>query len=132
MHLCRGNFKGQWLAEGSYRFVAERLFNGIAVDAFFLEYDTPRAGDFAPLAAMPRDKAVVLGLVSTKRPELEERGDLLRRIAEAARIVPLERLALSPQCGFASAVSGNPLTPDDQKAKLALVQEVAREVWGSA
>jgi 5-methyltetrahydropteroyltriglutamate--homocysteine methyltransferase len=132
MHLCRGNFKGQWLAEGSYRFVAERLFNGIAVDAFFLEYDTPRAGDFAPLAAMPKDKAVVLGLVSTKRPELEERDDLLRRIAEAARIVPLERLALSPQCGFASAVSGNPVTGEHQERKLRLVREVAEEVWGSA
>jgi methionine synthase II (cobalamin-independent) len=131
MHLCRGNFKGQWLAQGSYQHVAERMFAGIDVDAFFLEYDTPRAGDFAPLDAVPAGKFVVLGLVSTKRAALEDAAQLKRRIEDAARHVPLERLALSPQCGFASTVAGNPVTEDDERAKLGLVRDVAREVWGA-
>lgn len=130
MHLCRGNFKGLWLAEGSYRYVSETLFNEIDVDAFFLEYDTPRAGDFEPLAAVPEHKSVVLGLVSSKTPALEPADDLKRRIDEAAAFIDPDRLGLSPQCGFASAVSGNPVTLEDQIAKLRLVAGVAREVWG--
>ncbi len=130
MHLCRGNFKGQWLSEGSYRYVSEKLFNDIGVDAFFLEYDTPRAGDFAPLKAVPAHKSVVLGLVSSKVPELEDADALRRRIDEAAQFIDLDRLAVSPQCGFASAVSGNPVTLDDEIAKLKLVVEVAAQVWG--
>ncbi len=130
MHLCRGNFKGQWLSEGGYQYVAEKMFNEIAVNAFFLEYDTPRAGDFAPLAAVPEDKTVVLGLISSKTAELENADDLVRRVEEASRYIPVERLAVSPQCGFASTVAGNPVTPDTQQAKLTLVQEVARRVWG--
>lgn len=130
MHLCRGNFKGKWLSEGSYGYVAERLFNDIGVDAFFLEYDSERAGDFAPLASVPEDKTVVLGLVSSKLPELESRDGLKRRIDEAAELVPLERLGLSPQCGFASVVTGNPVTRDDEAAKLELIVDLAAEVWG--
>ncbi len=129
MHLCRGNFKGKWLSEGSYRYVAERLFNDIDVDAFFLEYDTERAGDFAPLKSVPDDKIVVLGLVSSKVPELESADDLKRRIDAAGKLVPMERLALSPQCGFASVVTGNPVTRDDEVAKLRLIVDVAGEVW---
>lgn len=130
LHLCRGNFKGQWLSAGGYQYVAERMFAGIEVDAFFLEYDTPRAGDFAPLAAVPAHKHVVLGLVSTKTPVLEPADDLVRRIEAADRHLPLSQLGISPQCGFASTVAGNPVTEDDQRAKLALVQEVAARVWG--
>jgi 5-methyltetrahydropteroyltriglutamate--homocysteine methyltransferase len=130
MHLCRGNLRSRWMAAGSYEAVAERLFNEVKVDAFFLEYDTPRAGDFAPLRFMPADKRVVLGLVSTKTAVLEEPDALRRRIDEAARYVALERLALSPQCGFASTVGGNELSSDDQRRKLARVVEVARQVWG--
>ncbi len=129
MHLCRGNFKGRWLSQGSYQYVAGRLFNEIDVDAFFLEYDTPRAGDFQPLASVPHDKVVVLGLVSSKTPALESADELGRRIDEASRHLPLECLALSPQCGFASAVSGNPVTLDDEIAKLKLVVDTARQVW---
>ncbi len=132
MHLCRGNFKGRYLSEGGYEAVAERLFNDINVDAFFLEYDTPRAGDFAPLRQVPADKSVVLGLVSSKLPELEPVDQLRARIDEAARFIDLERLGLSPQCGFASTVAGNPVTIDDQKAKLSLVVETANLVWGEA
>ncbi|MDH3713686.1 MAG: hypothetical protein OET44_07560 [Gammaproteobacteria bacterium] len=106
------------------------MFNDIQVNAFFLEYDTDRAGGFEPLAAAPEDKVVVLGLVSTKTPVLERRAALIRRIEEASRCVPLERLALSPQCGFASTVAGNPVTLEDQVAKLALIVDVANEVWG--
>lgn len=130
LHLCRGNFKGQWLAEGGYDYVAERLFNELDVDVFFMEYDTARAGGFAPLAHVPESKSVVLGLVSSKVPELEDVDALCRRIEAAARYVPLDRLGLSPQCGFASAVTGNPVTEDDQAAKLRLVVETARLVWG--
>lgn len=130
MHLCRGNFKALWLAEGGYEALAERLFGEVTVDTYFLEYDTARAGGFAPLARVPAPKQVVLGLVSSKTPALEPVDTLRRRIDEAARYVPLERLALSPQCGFASAVSGNPVTEADQRRKLARVVETADKVWG--
>jgi 5-methyltetrahydropteroyltriglutamate--homocysteine methyltransferase len=129
MHLCRGNYKGQWMAEGGYDPIAEMLFNDIDVDAFFLEYDSPRAGDFAPLRHVPRSKSVVLGLVTTKTPDSPSADDLKRRIDAAAKVMPLERLALSPQCGFASSVGGNPVTVDDERRKLALVVEVADAVW---
>ncbi len=131
MHLCRGNFRGRWLASGGYEPVAERLFGEVPVDAFFLEYDSARAGDFSPLRLVPAGRAVVLGLVSTKRPVLESADELRRRIDQAARYLPMERLALSPQCGFASVAGGNPLTEQDQAAKLRLVVEVARAAWGS-
>jgi 5-methyltetrahydropteroyltriglutamate--homocysteine methyltransferase len=130
MHLCRGNYKGQWMAEGGYEPVAEKLFNCIAVDALFLEYDTERAGGFEPLRFMPSNKTVVLGLVSTKTPDLEPVDGLMRRIEEASRYVPLERLCISPQCGFASSVGGNPVSVDDERRKLARVVEVAQKVWG--
>jgi 5-methyltetrahydropteroyltriglutamate--homocysteine methyltransferase len=130
LHICRGNFKGAFLSEGGYDEVAERLFGGLQVDAYFLEYDTPRAGDFAPLRHVPPGVSVILGLVSSKSPALENRAALTARISDAAKIVPLERLGLSPQCGFASAVSGNPVTEADQTAKLRLVAETAQEVWG--
>ncbi|MCW2696151.1 MAG: Methionine synthase vitamin-B12 independent [Modestobacter sp.] len=129
-HLCRGNFRSSWVAEGGYDFVAEALFGDLAVDGFFLEYDDARSGGFEPLRFVPPGKRVVLGLVTTKRPELESKDDLKRRIDEAARFVPLEQLALSPQCGFSSTVEGNALTRDEQVAKLALVVETAAEVWG--
>ena len=129
-HMCRGNFRSSWVAEGGYDFVAEALFGGLEVDGFFLEYDDARSGGFEPLRFVPPGKRVVLGLVTTKRPELESKDDLKRRIDEAARYVPLEQLALSPQCGFSSTVEGNALTRDEQVAKLALVVEVAQEVWG--
>ena len=129
MHLCRGNLRGQWMAAGGYEAIAERLFNDLKVDGFFLEYDTPRAGDFSPLRLMPKDKFVRLGLVSSKTSVLEDKDQLKRRIDQAAKFAPLENLGISPQCGFASTVGGNPLTLDDEKAKLGLVVEVAREVW---
>jgi 5-methyltetrahydropteroyltriglutamate--homocysteine methyltransferase len=130
MHLCRGNLRGRWMAAGGYEAIAERLFTGLAVDGFFLEYDTPRAGDFAPLRFMPPDKFVRLGLVSSKTAALEDKDALKRRIAEAAKFAALDRLGISPQCGFASTAGGNPVGIDDQRRKLALVAEVAREVWG--
>jgi 5-methyltetrahydropteroyltriglutamate--homocysteine methyltransferase len=130
LHLCRGNFKGKWLSEGGYGYVAERLFNDIEVDGFFLEYDTPRSGDFAPLAAVPAEKTVVLGLISSKTPALEDKTALARRIDQATEFIPLDQLALSPQCGFASTVAGNPVTLDDEITKLHLVIDVARDVWG--
>jgi 5-methyltetrahydropteroyltriglutamate--homocysteine methyltransferase len=129
MHLCRGNNQGKWLGEGSYEYVAEQLFNDLAIDAFFLEYDTERAGGFEPLRFMPAEKYVVLGLVSSKTPQLEERDELLRRIEEATAYVPAERLSLSPQCGFASVEFGNPITADDQRRKLELVVQVAATAW---
>jgi len=129
-HLCRGNFRSSWAAEGGYDFVAEALFSELAVDAFFLEYDDPRSGGFAPLRFVPKDKLVVLGLVTTKRGELETKDLLKRRIEEASRYLPLEQLCLSPQCGFSSTVEGNALTYDEQVAKLALIVETAAEVWG--
>jgi 5-methyltetrahydropteroyltriglutamate--homocysteine methyltransferase len=130
MHLCRGNFEGAWLAEGGYEPVAEVLFNEIDVTGYFLEYDTIRAGDFSPLRLLPKGKTVVLGLLSSKRGALETKETLKRRIDEAAHYVPLEQLALSPQCGFASGERGNKLTQAEQFAKLALLVEVAREIWG--
>jgi 5-methyltetrahydropteroyltriglutamate--homocysteine methyltransferase len=132
LHVCRGNFKGHYLSKGGYDWVAERLFTDIDVDTYFLEFDTPRAGDFGPLRHLPEAKSVVLGLISSKVPELEGRDAVKRRIDEAARFVAADRLALSPQCGFASAVSGNPVTYDDQVAKLRRVVEVANDVWGAA
>jgi 5-methyltetrahydropteroyltriglutamate--homocysteine methyltransferase len=129
VHMCRGNHAGGWFAEGGYDPVAVS-FREIDVDGFFLEYDTPRAGSFAPLAHLGKGKTAVLGLVTTKSPMLEKKDELKRRIDEAAKHVPLDRLALSPQCGFASTIEGNPLTQDDQRRKLELVVETAREVWG--
>ena len=129
MHLCRGNFEGAWLAEGGYEPVAEVLFNKIEVDGYFLEYDTPRAGDFTPLCHVPKNKKVVLGIVSSKSSSLEKKEDLKRRIDEAARYLPLEQLAISPQCGFASGERGNKLTIDEEIAKLQLIVETAHEVW---
>jgi 5-methyltetrahydropteroyltriglutamate--homocysteine methyltransferase len=129
-HMCRGNFRSSWAAEGGYDFVAEALFNELAVDGFFLEYDDDRSGDFAPLRFVPPGKMVVLGLVTTKRGTLESKDHLKRRIDEAARYVPLEQLCLSPQCGFSSTVEGNVLTYDEQVAKLSLIAETAAEVWG--
>ena len=129
IHLCRGNNRSQWYAEGGYDLIAERLFGGLAVDRFLLEYDDERSGTFEPLRFVPGGKTVVLGLVSSKRPRLESKPDLIRRIEEAARHVPLDRLALSPQCGFASTMEGNLLSEEDQWAKLRLVVETAREVW---
>ncbi|HTC52590.1 MAG TPA: 5-methyltetrahydropteroyltriglutamate--homocysteine S-methyltransferase [Steroidobacteraceae bacterium] len=130
MHLCRGNFEGAWLAEGGYEPVAEVLFNEIDVTGYFLEYDSARAGGFAPLRLLPKGKTVVLGLISSKRGALENKDEIRRRIDEAARYVPLEQLAVSPQCGFASGERGNKLTQEEQFAKLSLVVEVARDIWG--
>ncbi|MCC6779876.1 MAG: 5-methyltetrahydropteroyltriglutamate--homocysteine S-methyltransferase [Hyphomicrobiales bacterium] len=132
MHLCRGNRGGQWHSEGSYDAVAERLFNTLDIPFYFLEYDSPRAGTFTPLRLVPPHKSVVLGLVSTKTAELEQKDALRQRIDEAARYVALERLAVSPQCGFASVDTGNPISPEVQERKLRLVVELAHEVWGEA
>jgi 5-methyltetrahydropteroyltriglutamate--homocysteine methyltransferase len=129
-HLCRGNFRSSWMAEGGYDHVAEALFGELAVDGYFLEYDDARSGGFAPLRFVPKGKRVVLGLVTTKRPALEAKDDLKRRIAQAARYVPLDQLCLSPQCGFSSTVEGNRISEEEEFAKLRLVVEVAREVWG--
>ena len=130
IHLCRGNNRSHWYAEGGYDAIAERLFHELAVDRFLLEYDDDRSGTFEPLRLVPEGKIVVLGLVSTKRPALERKQDLLRRIDTASKFLPLEQLALSPQCGFASTMEGNLLTEEQQWAKLQLVVDVAREVWG--
>jgi 5-methyltetrahydropteroyltriglutamate--homocysteine methyltransferase len=130
MHLCRGNFRGRWMAAGGYEAVAEKLFNQAPVDVFFLEYDSDRAGDFAPLRFVPRNKRAVLGLVSSKVAQLEDQGALLRRIEEASRVLPLDQLGLSTQCGFASVAGGNVLTEDEQWAKLGLVVDTAARVWG--
>ena len=131
MHLCRGNFRSHWVASGGYEPVAEVLFNQINSDAYFMEYDTDRAGGFEPLRFVPRgNKVVVLGLVTSKTGVLESKDDLKRRIDQAAKYLPLEQLALSPQCGFASTEEGNTLTEDEQWAKLRLCAEVARDVWG--
>ncbi len=132
MHLCRGNYKGHWMASGGYEPVAEKVFGHSGVEMLFLEFDSDRSGDFTPLRHVPSTTTVVLGLVSSKTPVLEARDDLLRRIEEASRQVSIERLALSPQCGFASTIGGNQLTEDDEKRKLALIVEVCQEVWGSA
>src|SRR5262245_51997738 len=130
MHLCRGNRGGHWHAEGSYEDVAERLFNALDIPFYFLEYDTPRAGTFTPLRFVPKHKSVVLGLVSSKTPALEDKAALRSRVEQAGRHVSLDRLAVSPQCGFASVETGNPLTPQAQEAKLRLVVELARDIWG--
>ena len=130
MHLCRGNYKAHWLSAGGYDFIAERLFNDINVDLYFLEYDTARAGDFTPLQHVPSYKAVVLGLVSSKTPELETADSLRRRLDEASHFIDLNQVGLSPQCGFASTVAGNPLTEDDERRKLELIVNVADQVWG--
>jgi len=129
-HLCRGNFASAWVAEGGYDPVAEVLFNDLKVDGYFLEFDTPRAGNFAPLRYLPKGKKLILGLVTSKTGALENPDDLKRRIDEAAKLVPMDQLGISPQCGFSSTVLGNKLTIDDQIAKLKLVVQVAREVWG--
>ena len=129
-HMCRGNFRSSWVAEGGYDFVAEPLFGELQVDGFFMEWDDARSGGFEPLRFVPPGKVVVLGLVTTKRGELEDRDALLRRIEEASRHVDLDQLCLSPQCGFSSTVEGNALTSEQQAAKLRLVVEVAEEVWG--
>ena len=129
-HMCRGNFRSSWAAEGGYDFVAEVLFNELDVDGFFLEYDDARSGTFEPLRFVPEGKMVVLGLVTTKRGDLESKDDLKRRIEEAGRHVPMDQLCLSPQCGFSSTVEGNVLTRDQQAAKLRLIVETAQEVWG--
>jgi 5-methyltetrahydropteroyltriglutamate--homocysteine methyltransferase len=129
-HMCRGNFRSSWVAEGGYDFVAEALFGELAVDGFFMEWDDARSGGFEPLRFVPKDKIVVLGLVTTKRGELEGRDELMRRIEEASRHVDLDQLCLSPQCGFSSTVEGNAVTPEQQWDKLRLVVETAAEVWG--
>jgi 5-methyltetrahydropteroyltriglutamate--homocysteine methyltransferase len=129
-HMCRGNFRSSWVAEGGYDFVAEALFNELEVDGFFMEYDDARSGGFEPLRFVPKGKMVVLGLVTTKRGALEEKDELKRRIEQASQHVPLEQLCLSPQCGFSSTVEGNVLTHDQQVAKLRLIVETADEVWG--
>lgn len=132
IHLCRGNFQSAWAAEGGYEPVAEALFDELAVDGYFLEYDDARSGDFSPLRFVPRNKMVVLGLVTSKVAALEPKEVLKERILEAARYVALEQLCLSPQCGFSSTVHGNRLSPAEQAAKIRLVIETAREVWGDA
>jgi 5-methyltetrahydropteroyltriglutamate--homocysteine methyltransferase len=130
VHLCRGNYRSTWFAEGGYEPVAEVLFTELDVDAYFLEYDDERSGDFAPLRFVPDRKRVVLGLITSKRPELESVDELARRVDEAAAYVPLDHLCLSPQCGFASTVEGNALTEDEQWAKLRLVVDAASRIWG--
>jgi 5-methyltetrahydropteroyltriglutamate--homocysteine methyltransferase len=131
-HMCRGNFRSSWAAEGGYDFVAEALFSELAVDGFFLEYDDERSGGFEPLRFVPKGKMVVLGLVTTKSGQLENPDDLKRRIDEAARYVPLDQLCLSPQCGFSSTVEGNVLTQAEQRAKLQLIVQTAHDVWGES
>ena len=130
LHLCRGNFRGRWMAAGGYEPVAQKLFEGAPVDVFFLEYDSERAGDFQPLRFVPRNKRVVLGLVSSKSAPLEEQAGLLRRLDEAQQVLPLDQLGLSTQCGFASVAGGNVLSEDEQWAKLELVVDTAQQVWG--
>jgi 5-methyltetrahydropteroyltriglutamate--homocysteine methyltransferase len=130
MHMCRGNNRGKWMGSGGYEYVSEVVFRNVGIDNFFMEYDTDRAGDFQPLRHVPKGKKVILGLVSTKTPKLESRDDLKRRIDAASKFLPLDQLCLSPQCGFASNFMGNPLTIDDERRKLELVVETAREVWG--
>jgi 5-methyltetrahydropteroyltriglutamate--homocysteine methyltransferase len=132
MHLCRGNRGGRWHAQGSYDAVAERLFDRLDIAFFFLEYDSERAGDFTPLRFVPARKSIVLGLVSTKTSTLEDIDDLRRRVDDAARFVDLDRLGVSPQCGFASVDTGNPITPQAQEAKLRLVVDLARSIWGTS
>ena len=129
-HLCRGNQGSRWLVEGGYDTIARQVFQGIKAQRLMLEYDDERSGDFTPLADVPDDKTVVLGLVTTKSGALEDPDVLARRIDEAARYIPLERLAISPQCGFATSIGGNALTIDEQRAKMEVMCSVARRVWG--
>ncbi len=129
-HMCRGNYRSSWVAEGGYDFVAEALFGELGVDGFFLEYDDARSGGFEPLRFVPKGKLVVLGLVTTKRGELESKDTLKRRIEEASQYVPIEQICISPQCGFSSTVEGNVVTFDQEVAKLRLLVETAAEVWG--
>jgi 5-methyltetrahydropteroyltriglutamate--homocysteine methyltransferase len=129
-HMCRGNFRSSWVASGGYDYVAEALFTQLNVDGFFLEYDDERSGGFAPLRFVPKNKYVILGLVTSKRGELESKDHLKRRLDEAAKFIPLDQLCLSPQCGFSSTVDGNSLTVEQQMAKMRLVVDTAREVWG--
>jgi len=130
MHLCRGNFRSTFVASGGYEPIADLLFNQVDVDAYFMEWDTDRAGGFEPLRFLPKGKSVVLGLVTSKTGTLEKRDDILRRIEEAAKFAPIEQLCLSPQCGFASTEEGNVLAEDEQWAKLAMIVDISREVWG--
>ena len=132
MHLCRGNFGGMWVADGGYDPIAEMLFNDIKVNGYFLEYDSERAGGFEPLRFLPKGKIAVLGLMTTKSPDLETKDDLKRRIDQAAKFAPWEQLALSPQCGFSSGIGGQTMSVDQEIRKLELIVETAREVWGSA
>jgi 5-methyltetrahydropteroyltriglutamate--homocysteine methyltransferase len=129
-HMCRGNFRSSWAAEGSYDFVAEALFNELDVDGFFMEWDDERSGGFEPLRFLPKGKVVVLGLVTTKRGDLEAKDELKRRVDEASRFADVEQLCLSPQCGFSSTVEGNALTVEEETAKLRLIVETAAEIWG--
>jgi 5-methyltetrahydropteroyltriglutamate--homocysteine methyltransferase len=129
-HLCRGNFRSSWAASGGYDFVAEALFSELAVDGFFLEYDDERSGGFEPLRFVPKGKTVVLGIVTSKRSDLERKDALKRRLDEASKFVPLDQICLSPQCGFSSTVEGNALSEEQEIAKLRLVVETAQEVWG--
>ena len=131
IHMCRGNARSSWLAEGGYEPVAENMFAGVPVDGFFMEWDTSRAGGFEPLRFAPRDKMIVLGLVSSKFGETENKDELKRRIEEAAKYIPLENLCISPQCGFASTAAGNIISEDDQWRKLTFLVEVAEEIWGN-
>jgi 5-methyltetrahydropteroyltriglutamate--homocysteine methyltransferase len=131
-HMCRGNYRSSWVAQGGYDFVAEALFNDLNIDGYFMEYDDERSGGFEPLRFVPKDKQVVLGLVTTKKGALENKDDLKRRLEEASRYVDIDQLCLSPQCGFSSTLEGNSLTRDEEIAKLRLVVETAEEVWGSA
>ena len=130
IHLCRGNSRSRWLAEGSYDPIAEKLFGSLEADRFLLEYDSERSGGFAPLRFVPKGKSVALGLITTKAGELELQDELLRRIEEASAFVSLENLAISPQCGFASSVPGNLISYDEQRRKLELVADTARKIWG--
>jgi len=132
IHMCRGNSRSSWIAEGGYEPVAEDMFGGVPVDGFFMEWETDRAGDFEPLRFAPQDKIIVLGLISSKVGDLETKDELKRRVDEASKYVPIENMCISPQCGFASTVEGNILSEDDQWRKLELVVEVAEEIWGSA
>jgi 5-methyltetrahydropteroyltriglutamate--homocysteine methyltransferase len=129
VHMCRGNYKGKYLSEGGYDSIADKLFNRADVNHFLLEFDTPRAGDFAPLRLMPKNKGVVLGMVSSKLPQLESVEALQRRADEAAKYVDPARLALSPQCGFASTMGGNPVSEADERAKLRLCVDAAAQIW---
>jgi 5-methyltetrahydropteroyltriglutamate--homocysteine methyltransferase len=130
-HMCRGNFRSSWVAEGGYEFVAEALFNQLEVDGFFMEWDDERSGGFEPLRFVPPGKVVVLGLVTTKRGELESKDMLKRRVEEASAFIDVDQLCLSPQCGFSSTAEGNALTVDDEIAKLRLVVETAEDIWGA-